>query len=505
MPDLTTDARRLMTILLSLFPFVNIVQKNNHIKRALLVAALCSSALLNAQKKDSLVLGQPWTLDQCIGYAWDHNLNVKQAELNHQMAGNTYTGSKANMLPSLNGYASHTYNYGRTIDPFTNTFATSQVLSEDFYMSSSFTIFGGLQNENTVKEDEASYKAAGYDVDVSKNNIALNVASGYLQVLLDQELLQQAKDQHEVSLQQVEHTKQLVDAGSLAKSNLLNVQAQEASDEVNEINAQNQLDLAVLTLAQYLNIDSVQLFKIATPDIQIPDNAYLDSPETVYNKAITTQPDIQSSELKWESAERGKQAAAGALYPKLQVTASIGSGYSGANRESSVAYSLDTIAATTSGQAVVSYVPHTHEGGITPWSKQLNDNFNKSVGFKLTIPIFNGLQTNMAYRNAKLNSLYAYYTYQNTQLTLRKNIQQAYADALGALKKYHAEQKSVESLREAFNYTKTKFDVGMATALDYNTAKTNLTKAESDLAQAKYNYIFKVKVLDYYEGKPLKL
>ncbi len=464
---------------------------------------MLSLGIANAQK-DTLILGLPWSLDECITYSWTHNLTVQQAIINRQIAKNTVTGSKANLLPNLNGYAANTWNVGRTIDPFTNTFASSEVLSQDFYVNSSFTIFGGEQAVNTVKQNEFAYKASGFDVDVSKNNLALNIASGYLQVLLDMELLAEAKNQHEVTLQQVEHTQTMVDAGSLARSNLLDIQAQEANDDVNQINAQNQLDLAYLGLAQLLDIDSTQRFKILIPQLSIPENPALETPEQVYTKALTNQPDIHSNELKWESAEAAQQAAAGALYPKLTFNATVGTGYSGSNRTTSTIYNNDTLGFVGTSP-IVATVPSEKEGNVTPWGQQLNEDFNKSFGFRLNIPILNGLQTNIAYRNAKLNALNAYYTYENNELSLRKNIQQAYADALGALNKFHATEKAVASSREAFNYTKTKFDVGMATALDYNTAKINLVKAESDQLQAKYTYVFKVKVLDYYEGKPLKL
>jgi outer membrane protein len=493
-----------LTNLLYLLPFQLIVLYSLHKKTVLFAAAIFFCCTLSAQNDSNMVIGQPWSLSQCISYAWKHNLSIKQSEVSRDIAKNNVTGSKANIFPNVNGYASNTYNFGRTIDPFTNTFASSEVLSQDFYVSSSFTIFGGEQNLNTVKQNQASYEASRYDVEVSKNNIALNIASGYLQVLLDQELLEEAKNQHEVTLQQVERTQNLVTAGSLARSNLLDVQAQEANDDVNQINAQNQLDLAMLSLAQLLDVDSVQLFKIAKPDIQIPANAVIDGPEQVYYKALTSMPDIHSAEMKWKSSEDAKQVAEGGLFPKLTLNGTIGTGYSGANKQTSTVYNNDTLGYVGTSP-IVAKVPTTQEGGVTPWAKQLNDNFNKSIGFRLNIPIFNGLQSNMAYRNAKLNALNNYYNYESSEINLRKNIQQAYADALGALKKYHATEKAVTSLQEAFNYTKTKFDVGMSTALDYNTAKTNLTKAESDLLQAKYNYIFKVKVLDYYEGKPLKL
>ncbi len=477
----------------------------------LFIILIAPSFIVNGQKTDSIPkLGQNWTLEQCINYAWDHNIQVKQAELTQKITKNNYTASKASLLPNLNGMVSHTYNFGRTIDPFTNTFATSEVLSEDFYLQASFTIFGGMQNVNIAKQNEAAYEASGFDLQANKNNLALLIASGYLQVLLDQELLQEAKDQHEVSAQQVEKTKKLVDAGSLARGNLFDVQAQEANDEVTIITTENQLGIAMLNLAQLLDIDSVQMFKIVRPEISIPDNPSINSADVIYSQALTNQPDIKSAQLKWQSAIMGRKASAGALYPKLSLSATLGSGYSGANKEiinSTIqGYEVVGFANSTSSTPVPVYIPNElYTYKVSSFGTQLTDNFNKSIGFRLNIPIFNGLQTNIAFKNAKLNELNAYYNFETADLNLRKNVQQAYADALGALKKYHATQKSVESFTEAYNYTRAKYDAGAATALDYNTAKTSLAKAESDMLQAKYTYVFKMKVLDYYEGKPLKL
>lgn len=461
---------------------------------------------MTGQKRDSIApLGQEWTLEQCVNYAWSHNIQVKQADITRQIAKNNYTGSKANLLPTLNGVASNTYDFGRTIDQFTNTFANTEVLTDNFYLSANFTIFGGLQNLNSIKQNQTAYEASGYDLQANKNTLALNIASGYLQVLLDQELLQEAKDQQEVTAQQVDKTKKMVDAGSLAKGNLYDVQAQEANDEVNEVNAENQLNLAMLSLAQLLDIDSVQLFKISKPEINIPENPNINNPDLIYSEALTNQPDIKSAQLKWESAEKGTQYAAGGLYPRLVLAATLGTGYS--SQDDNVIPTLNgvtPIGFTSTGETV--YIPNeVYNYQLLPFRTQLNDNFNRTYGFQLNIPILNGLHSNIVYKNAKLNELNAYYNYQTADLNLRKNVQQAYADAFGALKKYHATQKSVESFKEAYNYTRAKFDAGVATSLDYNTAKTNLAKAESDMLQAKYTYVFKLKVLDYYEGKPLKL
>jgi outer membrane protein len=470
----------------------------------LLFFFLFTATLIYGQKRDSVASpGQAWSLEQCINYAWEHNISVKQSELNLDIAKNNVTQSKANVLPNVSGFVSQTYNYGLTVNPFTNTFANGEVTADDFALSGSLTIFSGLQNMNIIRQNEANYHASTYDLLSNKNNIALSIAQAYLQILLDEELLEETKGQHEVSLQEVEHTRILVDAGSLAKSNLLDIESQEANDEVNEVDAQNNLDIANLSLVQLLDFDSTKGINILRPEISIPENPTINNPEVIYSTALTNQPDIQSAQLKWESAQRGEVVSAGALYPKLSLTGSVGTGYSTGNYAE--VPTLDTLHATYNGSPLSFLYPSYGEGTVVPFSQQWKNNRNESFGFRLTIPIFNGLQSNIAYQNAKLNEQNSYYNYVTAQLNLRKTIQQAYADAYAALKKFHAEEKSVASLNESFGYTKSKFDVGAATALDYNTAKTNLEKAQLDMLQAKYTYVFKLKVLDFYEGKPLKL
>jgi outer membrane protein len=473
----------------------------------LLLCPILSNAQM--QNSDAPKSGEPWTLEECIAYSWKHNLQVKQSEVNRNIASNNLLGSKANLLPNVSGFASNAFDYGKIINPFTNTFDNSEVTTDNFYLSGSWTLFGWFQNYNALRKNQSDYKASGYDVDASKNNIALNIASGYLQVLLDRELLKEAQNQTSISKQQVDKTKMQVDAGTLAKSNLFDIQAQEANDEVNEINAKNQLDIATLTLAQLLDVDSVSTFSIAEPEIEITGNFTADKPEDIYTKAVQIQPDVLSSELKWESSTKAAAIAKGALLPKLSLVYNMGTGFSTANQEISntTIIGYEEVGAGTSPTTIepVLFPQYNYQFATVPFGSQLSQNFNKAFGFQLVIPIFNGLQSNVAYRNARLNEQYANYTYQTTELNLRKNTEQAYTDALGTLNKYYAMQKSVESFKEAFNYTKVKFDVGMATALDFNTAKNNLAKAESDLLQAKYNYVFKLKVIDFYEGKPLKL
>lgn len=264
-------------------------------------SVVLSLQTLHAQPQtDKPQPGQPWSMEQCINYAWSHNLQIKQAEITQHIAKNNLIQSKASVLPSLSGFVGNTYNYGLTVNPFTNTFANNEVTDDNFVLSGSVTIFSGLQNLNTIRQNKLTYDANTLDLQSNKNTIALNIAQDYLQVLLNKELLAEATEQKSVTSQQVERTRNMVDAGSLSKSNLLDVESQEANDEVNRVNAQTQLDLSVLALAQQLDLDSAQMLTIISPEIDIPSTSVPDDPGLVYAKALTTQPDVESAQLKWK-------------------------------------------------------------------------------------------------------------------------------------------------------------------------------------------------------------
>ena len=456
---------------------------------------------------NSISAQKQWTLKECIDYALEHNIQIKQQHLNLELSKGTLLQSKMALLPNISGSANQVYNYGKTIDMFTNTFATKEVQSNNFYLSSGITLFDGLQLLNTIKQNQYEAMASEYNLNKFENDISLNIATAYLQILYNQELLEIAKNQLEITKQQVERTKKLVDAGTLAKGSLLTMQSQAASEELQLVSAQNQLDLSYLTLAQLIDLDSVSDFNIEKPIIEItPDVSFFNEPSQIYNKSIGILPEVKSAELKLKSAYTGLSLARGRISPSLSLRGSIGTGYSGAstryngfteNGVDFVGYTSDITHTTV----VKPHIDYTVEK--IPFNDQINDNVNKSIGIYLTIPIFNNFQVKHTISSSKINVKNAAYNLELTKNNLNKSIYQAYADAKAALNKYFASVKAVEAMEESFKYTQQKFDVGMLNSIDYNDAKNKLIKAKSDLLQAKYEYIFRIKILDFYQGKPL--
>ena len=462
----------------------------------------------NAQEP---VAGKAWTMEQCIDYALKNNISVKQSELNTEISQVNLTQSEVNLLPNLNGNFSHSYNYGRTIDRFTNEFATQEVLSQNLYLSSTFNLFSGLQNVNTIKENRYNFLASKYDVDKMKNDISLNIASAYLQILYSIEGLDNAKNQMGITASQVDRTQKLVDAGSAARGTLLDIQAQLATEELNVTTAQNNLDIAYLTLAQLLNMPTAEGFTIVKPEIAIANEALLTStPAQIYNTAVVNLPEVKSADNRVKSAEKAVAVAWGGLSPQLSFSASYGTGYSGADKQ--IVGTPEITGAAATGDYAVNgsvispvYSPtFSAQYETVSFADQYKNNVNKTVGLNLTVPIFNRFQTKASIDKARIQKLNADLTVESTKLQVQKNIQQAYADANASLKKYTSTQKALEATQESFKYTEQKFNVGMVNTTDYNTAKNKLITTQSQLLQAKYEFVFKTKVLDFYQGKPLK-
>lgn len=422
-----------------------------------------------------------WTLDECVKYALENNIQIQQSDFNTELSKQDVKQSRYNNLPTLNGFASHTYNFGQTIDPFTNQFATSQVRSNSFSLSSSLTLFNGFQTMNTVKRNQANLKASEYDLEKVQNDVSLNIANLYLQILFSHELVKNAENQMNVTSGQIDRIKKLVDAGSLPEGNLREIEAQYATEELQLINAQNQLSITKLNLAQVLRLEDASNFDVLTPNLSTFQGvSELISPEALYLTALETMPEVKSAEYNYYSAEKSKDIARGGYSPSLSVTGSIGSGFSENNKE---------------------FVDG--ELKVKPFSNQLDDNFNKSIGFRLNIPLFNGLNSRTNVQRAKIQLNIAELNLENTKLQLRQNIETAHNEAVAALKRYKAAEKSVNALQLSFNYTKQRFDVGLLNSFDFNNEKNRLNNSESELLQAKYEYIFKTKVLDFYQGKAI--
>ncbi len=450
---------------------------------------------------------QAWTLQQCIDYALSHNISIKQSELNTESSKETYQQSISGFFPTLNGNAGQNYYFGRSIDPTTNQFTNNEVRSNNFSLSSSISVFEGLQLQNSLKQSKLNYRASQFDLAKIKNDVSLNVVTYYLQILYNRELLKSTQEQVDATKQQRDKTQRMFDLGSVSKGNLLDLEAQFAADEVRLINAQSQFDQSALSLTQLLELDSTKGFDVVDPRIDIP-SLTVAQPDvnTIYTAALTNQPDIKSSEYRVMSAEKGLSVARGARYPKLTFGGSLSTNYSSAAQGIN-GYQTGPnpiVGFTPDSTPVYSPFPEfTPVLGKKSFNDQINENLSKSVGLNLSIPIFNGWATKTNIAHARIGLQQSKLTLESTKKSLYKSVQQASADAASAYKRYGANDKSVQSMQEAFNYNDRKYELGLISTYDYLLSKNNLAKANADLLQAKYDYIFRLKILDFYQGKAL--
>lgn len=422
---------------------------------------------------------QPWTLTQCIEHALVHNNEAQQQALNVQSKEHQLTAQRLGMLPSLNAGASHNLTFGRAIDYGSNS-VSNDLQSTNLSLGASVDLFRGLQRLRSSQQSQLDLQAARADADRIGNSIALNITAAYLQTLYSAELVETQRRALNLSELQAERTQQLVRAGSLPEGNMLEIEAQRASDELNLVNAENQLDLARLDLAQMLNLPQADSFDIARPNIDsLATSLAIPSAAEVFGQALQTMPQVRSAELRVLSAEKGIDIARSGRYPSLSLDASISTG--------AIRY-LDPVA-------------HTNQ----PYAEQLRNNMSSAVGLSLRIPLFNGLQTETNIANAKISHSSAQLALQNEKLQLYKTIQQAHTDALAALKKLRASEQQLHALQQSLRYTESKFNVGLLNALDYTTARSKLAEAEQGLLQAKYDLLFKTKILQFYQGLPLSI
>ena len=419
-----------------------------------------------------------WSLEECIIYAIDHNIQVKQQTIQTKVQKNALNQSKLDLLPALNGQVSHDYSFGRALDQNTYTFYNQTVQQDYFYFGGRTNVFSGMQNINTIQKYKYELLAGEQDLRRIRDNVSLSVAMAYLQILLNRELVTANENQLNITLQQIEKTRKLVDAGSVARGNLLQIEAQAAQEELSLITMKNQLEISYLNLTQLLELETPAGFEIEVPEITVEQNSVITgNVEEIFSLALQTRPEIKSSELKLTASEYDRRIAKGGRFPSISLSHTFGTRYS---------YIKD--------------MP-----GLQPFDEQLKNNKNYGLGLSLSIPVLNGWQVNRNISNSKLAVENNQYSLEGTKKELYKDIQQAYTDAVAALKKYNASLKAVSSSEESFRYTEQKFNVGMITPVDYNASKTQLLNAQSDMSQAKYEFIFKTKVLDFYKGLPINL
>lgn len=447
------------------------------------IIAVCVFLLgtgLNAQERVQ------WSLDTCISYAQENNIQINRSKLNIERISQDELYAKANLFPSLNASFSQGYNFGQSLDPFTNEFATDQVAYGNYGANLGFDIFGGLSKMNEVKRSRSDLLVSQLETSRMKNDISLNIATAYLQILFQKELLKVATEQVEISIMQEDRVKKLFDAGQVPNSDYLDIKAQVANDELTRVQAENNLLLSYVSLVQLMQlpIDAQKTFDIEIPNLDsYSDVELFVTPGEVYSAALNIMPEVKRDQETITRNELNMRTVKGNYWPSLTFSAGIGSGYSGLNLEN----------------------PLDPNSPAKSWGNQFNDNLNYQTALSLRVPIYNGLVVRTSSQKAEIAVREATYNLAETKNNLEQSIQKAYYDALAAKQKFIASESAVESLSESFAYSQLRYEEGVINQVEYNQIKTNLTKAQSDLVQAKFDYIFRLKILDFYQGKPLEL
>ena len=421
---------------------------------------------------------ETWTLQECIDYAMENNITVKQQQLNTTYNQNIVSQAKSDMLPNLNASASNNYSFGRSLNN-DNVYENVNSTQLNGYLSSNITLFNGFILQNTIRQSKLDLQAAIHEMQKTKDDIVLNIAASYLEILFAEELAQIAEAQTEVTKQQVERTRKLVEAGSRARGALLEIEAQLAREELQLVSGQNRIQLAYLNLYQLLELPIEKSFKIEKPRLpEIKAHVTMSNSFDVFKNALNTRPEIKAAQLRVESARSRLAISKGYNYPSLSLGGSYNNNY---------------------------FNILNSEFDQLSFQEQIKSNSRYGFGLSLNIPLFNRFQVRNNVSNARLQIQDYEYRLQSARNILRKDIEQAYTNALASLNKYEASEKAVESMEEAFRYTEEKFNVGMINTVEYNESKNYLTVAQSELLQAKYEYIFRAKILDFYNGVPIDL
>jgi outer membrane protein len=414
-----------------------------------------------------------WNLDTCIGYAQQNNIQINRSKLNIERVEQDQLNSKASLFPSLNARVSQGFNFGT--DPFSGATTIDGTQYGNYDANLSFDIFRGLSKMNDLKRDQSNLLVQKFETERMQNDISLNIATAYLQILFQKELLKVAQEQVDISQLQVDRIQQMFEAGQVPNADLLDIKAQLANDELTRVQAQNNLNLAYVNLVQLMQLplEEQQGFDIEIPDLEaFEERDIVITPKEIYNAALVIMPEIKRDREAIATNELSYRSTKGNFWPRLSLSAGVGSRYSS-------------------------------DGSEPVWGNQLNDNLNYQTGLSLQIPIYNGLSVRTGTQQAEIRIRESQYNLQETQNNLEQAIQSAYYDAIAAKQKYLASQIAVTSLTESFTYSELRFEEGVINQVEYNQVKTNLTQAQSDLVQSKYDYIFRLKILDFYQGKPL--
>ena len=450
-----------------------------------------------------------WTLEECVKYAIDNNISIKQTELDTKTADIGKKDAIGNFIPSLNSNANHSWNIGLNQDPTTGLLRNQTTQFSTMGVGVGFDIYKGMQNQNTLRRANLSIIASKYQLTKMQEDIALNVANAFLQVLFNKENLKVQQEQKANNEIQLTRSEELVKAGSVPRGDLLDIKATVASDNQRVINAENALLISKLSLAQLLQLKEFYDFDVVDDtDAKDENNILAQTPLAIYDKAKEQRTELKIAKTNLEIAEKNVAIAKGGFQPTLQ-------GFYNINTRISYADVITGFVPNLSNPtSVIGFVEGTNQNVLSPnsipvlgssptFKDQFIDNKGQSFGVQLSIPIFNGFSARNNVERSKVNLEKSKIAVEQEELALQRNVYTAFTDAKGGLNAYESAITAVEARQEAFKYAKERYDVGMMNSFDFNQSQTLLTVAQSEVLRTKYDYIFKIKILEFYFGIPI--
>ncbi|HLV38770.1 TolC family protein [Xanthomarina sp.] len=432
-----------------------------------------------------------WSLEECVNYALENNISIKQTELDTKTADQDLISAKGNFLPDLSGSASQNWNFGSFIGQDGNRVSRDS-RGNSFGLNTGVILFNGFRNTSIYKQAQLGIESSILNLNILKDNISVNVVNQYLNILLNKENLKVAQEQVEITEKQVTQVTELVDSGVRPRADLLDVNAQLASDNEKLTNVENSLDLAKLALAQLLQISNdgfdVEEIELTLPEVLMEHKNSND----IYDYALQNRPEIKKAELDIQNSELAIDIAKSAYYPTLSFGAGLGTSYQHFQGQED----LRVVFPDPSDPANFEIVPNG-------FGQQLEDNLGYNLGFRLDIPIFNRMQTKVSVNKAKINNEQIAYSLDQAKQDLRSTIEQAYVDARAAFKQFESSRVSLEAQEESFKNAQESYNSGVMNSFEFEQVRNRFVNAEANLINAKYNFVFTTKVLDFYLGKPL--
>lgn len=474
--------------------------KNKFCTLFLFVIALAVGQV-NAQAKK-------WTLEECVDYAVKNNISIKLTGLDAQTAKVSKSDALGAFLPTANIQGSHSWNIGLNQNITTGLLENQTTQFTSAGLNVGVDIYNGLQNQNRLRRSNLAIVAAQYKLVKMQEDIALNVANAYLQILFNKENLKVQEQQLAYDNKQMERTEQLVEGGAVPKGDLLDIKATIAADLQKKIAAENALLISKLSLAQLMQLEDFQNFDTTDSDYPDQSTVLLEQPSTIYSKAKETRTDLKAARADVEVAEKDVKIARGAYQPRLTGF------YSFATRAAYADKVVGLAQDPNNPTSVIGFVEGTNQnvvqnnfkpvlGKRDPILDQFNDNKGHSFGLSLNIPILNGFTVRNNVQRSKIDLERSQITLQQKELDLERNVYTAYTDAQGALKAYDAAVSAAKAREESLSYAKERYEVGLINVFDLNQAQTLSVNAQSEVLRTKYDYIFKVKILEFYFGIPI--